>query len=96
MDFAYFINGASPIFDEPGDSGPTNNVLKYHSNDVFNGPIEVAPMVKARAGPICAIFNSLAHNGRPVLIVATGAWNSAEILDFTQEGSSWQESKLIF
>ena len=82
------------------NNGRTNTVLKYKTSDINENPMEMEPMVHARYHHACTIFNSPAHNGRPVAIVAGGqpssAYKTAEILDFTQEGSSWQESKLIF
>ena len=84
------------------NNGITNTVLKYKTSNINENPIQVASMVHARYYHACTIFNSPAHNGRPVAIVAggcctyTGAPKTDEILDFTQEGSSWQECKLIF
>ena len=58
-------------------------------------------MIAPRRTPACAIFRSVAHNGRPVVIVAGGsglysiAATHAEIWDFTIAGSSWVKSKLI-
>jgi len=71
----------------------TNTVLQYKTGNINETPIQVASMVHARRDHACTIFNSPAHNGRPVAIVAGGgrSSNTAEILDFTQEGSSWQE-----
>merc|ERR1739838_926696 len=43
----------------------------------------------------CTIFKSSAHNGRPVAIAAGSSLGSgtdkAEIWDFSQEGTTWQE-----
>ena len=82
------------------NNGGTNTVLKYKTSNINENPIQVASMVHARYYHACTIFNSPAHNGRPVAIVAGSNGgseeNTAEILDFTQEGSSWQESKLTF
>ena len=79
---------------------PTKSVLKFKTSNINENPMEMEPMVHARQQHACTIFNSPAHNGRPVAIVAGSTAGSggktAEILDFTQQGSSWQESKLIF
>ena len=79
--------------------GITSSVLKYQSNNVHNGHISMPDMVHDRAYHACSIFRSPAHNGRPVAIAA-GAWdgtgsNTAEVLDYTITGSSWQLSKHI-
>jgi len=67
----------------------TSTVLKYDLDDIDNGFIEVKSMVNPKRGNACTIFNSPAHNGRPVIIVAGGA--TSEIWDFTTGGSSWEE-----
>ena len=100
-----FINGTACLISGGWANGnatyETNTVLRYSSN-INEDPMEVAPMVHARDNHACTIFNSPQHYGRPVLIVAgsdiaSGSGiDTAEILDFTKEGSSWQESKLIF
>ena len=81
-------------------SGVTSSVLKYQSNNVHNGHISMPSMVHERSFHACSIFRSPAHNGRPVAIAA-GSWsgsgsNTAEVLDYTITGSSWQSSKQIF
>ena len=48
----------------------------------------------------CTIFKSILYDERPLLIAA-GSWdgsgsNTAEVLDFTTEGATWQESNYIF
>ena len=58
-------------------------------------------MIHVRAAPACTIFYSPAHDGRSVVIVAGGLDNgytldTAEIWDYTTEGSKWEESKIIF
>ena len=55
-------------------------------------------MKRANYDHACTIFKSQLHDGRPVAIVAGGYGSpkTAEILDFTEDGSTWQESKLIF
>ena len=79
------------------------SVLKYNIDDFSHtqGP----QMVHERWNFACTIFNSPAHNGRPVVIVAgwvSGAQenifgeDTPEIWDFTQAGSSWKQSKFIF
>ena len=57
-------------------------------------------MVHSRIYHACTTFSSVLHDGRPIIIVA-GSWygsgsKTAEILDFTKEGASWQKSNLIF
>ena len=56
-------------------------------------------MVYERFGHGCTIFKSPAYNGRPVAIAAGGAGihktDTAELWDYTTEGSFWQESKLF-
>ena len=61
-------------------------------------------MVYERSGAACTVYNSSLHGGRPVLIVV-GSWEwgsgyngskTAEILDYTVLGASWQESNFIF
>ena len=58
-------------------------------------------MIHIRSSHACTIFKSALHDERPIIIVA-GSWDlsgstvTAEVLDFTQEGTSWQESNLIF
>ena len=76
----------------------TSSVLLYETNNINNGHVEVASMKHARYYHACTIFKSPLHDGRPVAIVAGGYGSpkTAEILDFTQDGSTWQESKLIF
>ena len=56
-------------------------------------------MVHSRIYHACTTFSSALHDGRPIIIVA-GSWygsgsKTAEILDFTKEGTSWQKSNLI-
>ena len=63
----------------------------------------VASMMYSRVYHACAIFYSPAHDGRNVVIVAGGygvggyieTENTAEIWDYTNEGSIWKESKLV-
>ena len=57
-------------------------------------------MVHERYWHACTIFKSPLHDGRSIAIVA-GSWEGsgskkAEVLDFTQDGASWQESKIIY
>ena len=80
------------------ESGRTSSVLLYETNNINNGHVNVASMTYARDSHACTIFKSPLHDGRPVAIVA-GGWGSpitAEILDFTEDGSTWKKSKLIF
>ena len=57
-------------------------------------------MLHKRYGHSCTIFKSPLHDGRSIAIVAGGCCgsveNKAEVLDFTQDGASWQESKIIY
>ena len=55
-------------------------------------------MVYERFNHACTIFKSPLHDGRSIAIVAGGygyVSNKAEVLDFTQDGASWQESNII-
>ena len=81
----------------------TATVLKFDSNNINNAPIQVESMLDARRSHACTIFNSALHDKRPIIIVAgaddfydRSKSNTAEVLDFTQEGTTWQESNLIF
>ena len=76
----------------------TSSVLHYQTNKIYNGPIYETLMRYERSNHACTIFKSPLHDKRPVAIVAGGGGSpkTAEILDFTQDGSTWQESKLIF
>ena len=72
---------------------------KFNSSNINNKPLEGEPMVHARNMHACSTFSSALHDGRPIIIVA-GSWTgsgpkTAEILDFTKEGTSWQKSNLI-
>ena len=80
------------------DSGVTSSVLLYETNNINNGHVDVASMTYERRNHACTIFKSQLYDGRPVAIVAGGNYadKTAEILDFTEDGSTWQESKLIF
>ena len=81
----------------------TATVLKFNSNNIKNKPVEMESMLYSRYGHACTIFKSALHDNRPIIIVA-GSYtyyarsesNTAEVLDFTLEGTSWQESNLIF
>ena len=57
-------------------------------------------MAHGRKNHACTIFKSPAHDGLPIAIAAGSSdWsgsNTAEICDYTNEGSNWEESKLIF
>ena len=79
------------------ESEKTATVLRFDSNDLSSIPFEVESMVHPRYSHACTMFRSLAHEGRHVVIVAGGygGLDKAEIWDFSQEGTSWQESKLI-
>ena len=81
--------------------GPaTASVLVYDVDDLYGDPIETS-MVNSREDHACTIFQSVLHQGRPVAIVAGGylypnVLTTAELWDFTQEGTSWVSSKIIF
>ena len=62
-------------------------------------------MLYVRSLAACTVFNSSLHGGRPVLIVlgsnmihssGYSVSKTAEILDYSVAGASWQESKFIF
>ena len=76
----------------------TDSVLVYDADNLYGSPIETS-MVNARGSHACTIFQSELHGGRPVAIVAGGlpesVYTKAEIWDYTQEGTSWVESKII-
>ena len=79
--------------------GWTASVLVYDVDDLYGDSIETS-MVDAREDHACTIFQSVLHQGRPVAIVAGGSHSSvrtkAEIWDYTQEGTSWVASKIIY
>ena len=82
------------------DSGRTDTVLKYNSSNLNNEPLEMYSMLHERGYHACTIFKSGLHDGRPV-IIAVGSFagsgsKTAEVLDFTKEGATWQESNDIF
>ena len=88
------IGGVTP-------TGTTNSVLAYDSQNRFSlkdGP----SMMNARAFFACSTMVSPAHQGRTVAVVAGSFYgdpdgddgrDTAEILDFTVPGSSWELSK---
>ena len=56
-------------------------------------------MLYARDIHACSLFKSKLNEGRPIILAAGGfgpGEKTAESLDFTDEGSSWQESNLTF
>ena len=58
-------------------------------------------MVYERSSHACTVFKSPLHDGRSIAIVAGGdgygsVGYKAEVLDFTQDGASWQESNVNF
>ena len=72
--------------------------MQYDINDINSEPTLVASMIYSRESHACTIFYSPAHDERSVVIVAGGSGNSentAEIWDYTNEGSTWKESKLF-
>ena len=75
-------------------AGHTNSVLLFDSADGFSHK-EGPSMNDERANHACSTMVSPAHQGRTVAVVAGsyyGGQDSAEILDFTMPGSSWQLS----
>ena len=81
------------------------SVWKFDSNNLNNPPYEMPSMVYERSGAACTVYNSSLHGGRPVLIVLGSDTDglsgyseskTAEILDYTVAGASWQESNFIF
>ena len=82
------IGGVTP-------TGSTNSVLVYDSQNRFS--LEEGPsMMNARAFYACSTMVSPAHGGRTVAVVAGGYGDgpeTAEILDYTKPGSSWQLSE---
>ena len=80
-------------------SGRTASVLKYNSSNLDSKPEEMESMLYVRSSHACSLFKSKLNEGRPILLAASGfgpGEKTAEILDFTKEGSSWQESNLTF
>ena len=72
----------------------------YNSSNLESNPEEMESMLYARDRHACSLIKSSLHEGRPILLAAgsfdgLGAY-TAESLDFTKKGSSWQESNLIF
>ena len=83
----------------------TRSVWKFDSNNLNNPHYDMPSMVYERSGAACTVYNSSLHGGRPVLIVlGSSEWSAsgysvsktAEILDYTVLGASWQESNFIF
>ena len=83
----------------------TRSVWKFDSNNLNNPHYDMPSMVYERSGAACTVFNSSLHGGRPVLIVVgSSGWSSvgfsvsrtAEILDYTVSGATWQGSNFIF
>ena len=81
------------------------SVWKFDLDNLHTRHYEMPSMVYERSGAACTVYNSSLHGGRPVLIVVGSHWFSpsgysvsktAEILDYTVEGASWQESNFIF
>ena len=78
-------------------TGPTKSVLVYDSQNGFS--LEKGPsMNNARTYYACSTMVSPAHGGRTVAVVAGGYGEpngpeTAEILDYTKPGSSWQLSE---
>ena len=77
------------------ESGETSSVLKYQTNNIHSGHVYMPSMMHERRSPACSIFRSPAHNGRPIAITAGGfGLDTAEVLDYTVTGKSWEFSKL--
>ena len=76
----------------------TATVLKFNSSNLNNVPVQMQSMVHKRSHHACTIFKSPLHDGRSIAIVAggDGSGPKAEVLDFTQDGASWQESNVNF
>ena len=50
-----------------------------------------------RENAACTIFNSPNHGNRPVVFVGGGKeQRTAEILDYSQSGATWEKGKLEF
>ena len=73
--------------------------MEYKSGDLDN-PVTLKSMIYSRDSFACTIFQSILHGGRPIMIVAGSYEGSgrktAEVFDFTKEGTSWQRSNFIF
>ena len=81
------------------ESGSTDTVLKFNSSNLIDGSVEVASMIHSRHYQACSVFKSELHEGRMMAIVAgriESGEASAEIWDFTKEGTTWQKSKILF
>ena len=53
-------------------------------------------LIHKRNGLGCAVFNSPLHEFRPIVLVASGNFDSIpEIYDFTLPNSKWTESKIV-
>ena len=87
------------------DSQDIRSVWRFDSNNLNNPPYEMPSMVYEKSNAACTVFNSSLHGGRPVLIVVGSMeWGStgfsvsrtAEILDYTVSGATWQGSNFIF
>ena len=72
-------------------SGLTNTVHIYDQDDVFLPPNNGPPMNYNRGVHSCTIFNSPAHENRPVAVYVGD--RNAELWDFTQPNSKWIKSK---
>ena len=78
------------------ESGFTDTVLKYDSSNLNNDPLQMESMLYVRGNHACTIYNSALHDGRAIAIIAGGDSSKAEIWDFTKDGTSWQQSNIIF
>ena len=82
--------------------GRTKDVLRFDSNNLNNDPVEIEKMVEPRYRAGCSIFKSSVNGGRPVIIAVGGfsgfsdLEDTAEVWDFTREGTTWQLSKIKF
>ena len=72
-------------------SGQRKHTMTYNANSetFISGP----SMIHDRMNPACSVFQSKLHNDRPVVLVAGGNDDkgTAELLDFSQENSQWEE-----
>ena len=73
-------------------SSITNGVIIFDTNNSFSY-IEGPNMIEVRSNHACSIILSPAHEGRPLAIMA--GKTTAEVLDFSIQGSKWQPSEYI-
>ena len=73
-------------------SSITNGVIIFDTSNSFSY-IEGPNMIEVRSNHACSIILSPAHEGRPLAIMA--GKTTAEVLDFSIQGSKWQPSEYI-